>query len=358
VGTDPAEAIRERIRTDGPITFATFMELALYGPGGFYEDPPVGADGDFVTSPHVHPSFGSFVARALAALAEALGSPDPLRVVEVGAGDGTLARQILAELDAAYTAVEISSGARRALGDVNGLEVCERLTAPVDLVLAHELLDNLPFRLVRDGHEVVIGLEDAALIERTIPYDDELAAILRDIATDGDLVVPVGALAFVDELTGALTRGYALLIDYGDETGTGGAMHGYRDHRVVEDVLAFPGITDITSGIDLGWVARHAEQRGLQAFPTVRQSDALLALGFGEWSRGELERQQGHLASGQGLEAVRTWSARSRASMLVDPGALGRMRWLLLATPGLPKPDWLRDAEGPKDRLTGDAADH
>ena len=95
MSTDPSEAIRQRIRTDGPITFATYMELALYGPGGYYEEPPVGADGDFVTSPHVHPAFGMFVARALKTLADDLGSPEPLRVTEVGAGDGTLAGQIL-----------------------------------------------------------------------------------------------------------------------------------------------------------------------------------------------------------------------------------------------------------------------
>ena len=357
MGTDPADAVRQRIRDDGPITFATFMELALYGPGGFYAEPPVGADGDFVTSPHVHPAFGTFVARALRALGDAIGAPSPLRVTEVGAGDGTLARQILTELDAAYTAVEISAGARRALTGIDGLEVRERLAAPVDLVLAHELLDNLPFRLVRAGHEVVIEVQGAELIERPAPIDDELAAVLHGVDTSGDLVVPVGALAFIDELAGVLTRGYALLVDYGDASGAGGEPHGYRDHRIVGDVLTAPGTTDITAGVDFGWVARRAEQRGLRAFPSVLQSDALLALGFEPWYREELARQQDHLASGRGLEAVRTWSARSRASMLIDPGALGRMRWLLLATPGLPEPDWLREARGPKDRLTGETAD-
>ena len=117
----------------------------------------------------------------------------------------------------------------------------------------------------------------------------------------------------------------------------------------MEDILAAPGAADITAGVDLGWVARHAEHRGLHAFPSVRQTDALLALGFEPWLRGELARQQEQLAERpQGLEAVRTWSARSRASLLVDPGALGRMRWLLLATPELPEPDWLRRAQDRK----------
>ncbi len=99
-----AEAIRGAIRDHGPITFAEFMERALYGPGGFYEDPPVGADGDFVTSPHVHPVFGAMLGTAVAELFAILGEPEPIRIAEVGAGDGTLARQVLGALaDATWT---------------------------------------------------------------------------------------------------------------------------------------------------------------------------------------------------------------------------------------------------------------
>ncbi len=160
-----------------------------------------------------------------------------------------------------------------------------------------------------------------------------------------ETIVPVGAFAFVDRLASTLTRGYALLIDYGDVGTPGGDIHGYRDHRVVEDVLADPGSTDITAGVDFALIANHAERRGLVAFPTVTQHDALLALGFEEWLRGELERQTTQLDAREGLEAVRTWSGRSRATLLVDPSALGRLRWLVLATPGLPAPVWL-DAAG------------
>ena len=70
-------------------------------------------------------------------------------------------------------------------------------------------------------------------------------------------------------------------------------------------------------------------------------TSALLALGFGEWAGHERSRQGALLNDDKGLEAVRTWEARNRAGLLVDPGALGRLRWLLLATPGLPEPGWL-----------------
>jgi SAM-dependent MidA family methyltransferase len=332
-------AIRERIRQDGPITFATFIELALYGPGGYYETPPIGAHGDFVTSPHVHPAFGVFVARALGELRDTLGR-DTLRLAEVGAGDGTLAREILDAVDdVEYVAVEASPGARASLGRIEGLRIAARLDPPVDVVLAHELLDNLPFRLIRHEQEVRIDVDGDGFVERTAPLDDELRRV-AELPVEGDLVVPTGAFAFVDRIAEVLERGYALLIDYGDE-GLGGPVHGYHAHQPIADVLARPGTTDITAPVDFAWIARRARARGLQAFPLRRQTEVLFAMGFAAWLRDELATQHAQLESGRGLEAVRTWSARSRATMLADPSGLGRMRWLLLATEGLPAPAWL-----------------
>ena len=340
--TAAADAIRARIRDQGPIGFDVFMDLALYGPGGFYERPPVGADGDFVTSPHVHPIFGAFVARALEPLREALAPDGDLRLTEVGAGDGTLARQVLEAMPAvAYSAVEVSPGARTALDAIDEIGVAGELRPPVDVVLAHELLDNLPFRLVRDGAEVTVDTEEAGFVEGRRPLDDELRRVIAIRSTDGDLVVPTGALAFIDRVAAVLERGYVLLIDYGGDAA--GPVHGYARHQPIEDVLTTPGAVDVTAGVDFGWIAERARARDLQAFPLADQYDVLLALGFESWLRDERTTQQEQLASGAGIDAVRPWSMRSRATLLVDPGGLGRMRWLLLATEGLPAPPWLGD---------------
>ena len=336
------EAIRGAIRDRGPITFAEFMQHALYGPGGFYEDPPVGTHGDFVTSPHVHPVFGALVGQAVGELFAALDEPEPIRIAEVGAGDGTLATQVLGALaghDVDYEAIDVSAGARATLGAIDGVRVGTALGGAPHVVIANELLDNLPFRRVRGDREVRVGMDGDRFVEVETPWDGEPGP------PDVETIVPVGAFAFVDRLASTLTRRYALLIDYGDVGTPGGDIHGYRDHRVVEDVLADPGATDITAGVDFAQIANHAERRGLIAFPTVTQHDALLALGFESWLRAELERQTTQLDAREGLEAVRTWSGRSRATLLVDPSALGRLRWLLLATPGLPAPAWL-DAAG------------
>jgi SAM-dependent MidA family methyltransferase len=336
-----AEAIRGAIRDHGPITFAEFMERALYGPGGFYEDPPVGADGDFITSPHVHPVFGAMVGTAVGGLFAALDEPEPIRIAEVGAGDGTLATQVLATLagrDVDYEAVEAGAGARATLSAIDGVRAVAELDGAPHVVIANELLDNLPFRRVRGDREVRVGVEGDRFVEVETPWDGE------PCPSDVETIVPVGAFAFLDRLASTITHGYALLIDYGGVGTSAGGIHGYRDHRVIEDVLADPGSADITAGVDFAQIANHAEQRGLLAFPTVTQQEALTALGFEDWLRTERERQTSLLDAREGLEAVRTWSGRSRATLLVDPSALGRLRWLVLATPGLPAPDWLGSA--------------
>jgi len=330
-----AAAIRAKIREHGPIAFSKFMEIALYGAGGFYERPPVGAHGDFVTSPHVHPVFATMVCRALRTFHAALGEPASFRVTEVGAGDGTMARQLIGELtdiEVDYTAVEASAGARAALDAIDGVCVMAELGGGAHVVLANELLDNLPFDRVRGDREIRIGLDGDRFVEIETP---------RGPSAGVEIVEPVGAFAFIDRLAPMLDPGYALLIDYGAVGSAGGDVHGYRDHRVVADLLADPGSTDITVGVDFERIARRAEERGLVAFPTVTQHDALRALGFEDWIREELDRQVELIDARDGLEAVRTWSGRSRATLLVDPIALGRMRWLVLATPGLPAPAWL-----------------
>jgi NADH dehydrogenase [ubiquinone] 1 alpha subcomplex assembly factor 7 len=344
------DAVMQAVLDHGPISFTEYMELALYGPGGFYEQPPVGPTRDFVTSPHVHPVFATLLADGIRQLREALGDPDPFRLVEVGAGDGTLARQLidaLGEEGVVYTAVERSTGAREALAAIEGLVVSETLPDDAHVILAHELLDNLPFRRVRmtehGPFEVRVGLDErAGLVEALGAVGDDVRESTTGMPVGEESVIPDGADAFVEAVAATLLRGqgYALMIDYGAVGSPGGSVHGYRAHRALDISLDDPGSTDITAGVDLGWIAQRAEGCGLVAFPSLTQFQALKTLGFEAWATAELARQH-ELLEARDAEAARIWTARSRASLLVDPAALGRFRWLLLATPGLPAPGWL-----------------
>jgi SAM-dependent MidA family methyltransferase len=205
--------------------------------------------------------------------------------------------------------------------------------------------------------EVGIDAVPDGFIEVDIPCDGEIAELVAEqgpaLAPGQEAVVPIGALRFVDDLAATLRRGYALLIDYGSARGPSSEVHGYRDHRVLADVLTDPGSGDITAGVDLGAVARRAEARGLRSLGLTSQGDALRALGFAEWNKSQRARQGGLLAEGEGGRATAVWEGRSRASLLVDPEGLGRLKWLLLATEGLPAPHWIGPpaglAEGPID---------
>lgn len=341
----PAAAIRAAIAAEGPIGFDRFMDLALYGPGGYYERRRVGPQGDFVTSPHVHPVFGRLLARALRELWTHLDRPAPFRLVELGAGDGTLARQLqehLGDLPLRSTVIERSEAAIQDLRGIPGIEVAAGIPAEPHVVLGHELLDNLPFRLIRGGAEILVGADGDRFVEVRSPLDDAPAGLAHD--PDEERTEPTGAIALIDELAQVLRQGYALFVDYGGDHGSGGPVHGYRDHRVVADVLARPGTTDITAGVDFGALAAAAVQRGLHAFPTSTQFRALAALGFEEWMREELATQGALLNRGEGMEAVQRWAGRSRASSLVSPDQLGRLRWFLLASPNLPRPAFMDGA--------------
>jgi SAM-dependent MidA family methyltransferase len=353
-----AGVIHER----GSIPFDEFMDLALYASGGYYDRPPVGPHGDFVTSPHVHWWFAYALALALGELREALDGPDvglavarPARLVEFGAGDGILARRLLEILADAgpieYIAVERSAGARAALAGL-GLDVRASVDelGPIDgsLVFANELLDNLPFRRVRRRQtgevvEVRIGMRAGRFVEIDVPIEDRLATVAGRLAQSLDpgseITVPTGALALLDALAERMRDSYLLLIDYTTELGRG--VHGYRAQRVVEDVLERPGSTDITAPVDFDLVEARARESGLVVLGRIPQRDALLALGLAEWA----ETERGRAAPIGDAGSTRAWEGRSRASLLVEPRGLGAHRWSLLGTAGLPAPSWLRAAQ-------------
>jgi SAM-dependent MidA family methyltransferase len=360
-----AARLRRRIDASGPISFTEFMEAALYDPDeGFYAGTPVGEGGHFVTSPHTSPVFGELLARQLQEMRAVLGEPDPFTIVEAGAGDGTLGRQIVRALPARdllktdYVFIERGTSAGRALDDLTpALGVHARVVADIGLldagsvegcVLANELLDNLPFRRARRTAEGLV--EQMVSLGASAGPDGEPPFVLidgpvidpaleRGAAPGQECILPTGALEFVERAVHVLRRGYLLLIEYAapdpadplepraDPLGPS-AVHGYRRHRVVADVLTDPGSRDITAGVDFGILARRAAALGLPVWGPVLQRDALRALGYGEAMVALRDRQVEALDTGRGVEAARRYSDRNRASLLVDPGGLGGFRVL------------------------------
>jgi NADH dehydrogenase [ubiquinone] 1 alpha subcomplex assembly factor 7 len=332
------------------------MDEALYDPEeGFYAQPPVGEAGHFVTSPHVSGAFGALLARQVGQAWDLLGKPSELTVLEVGAGDGTLARQILEgvgvvpELAFAvrYLAVERTPGARNFLAEA-GIEVRRSLDEVepfTGCVLANELLDNLPFRRVRrqEGRtvEVLVGAEDGRLVEVEEEAPADLPELLPGFPADQEDERPVSqeALGFVRDVARVLKRGYCFLFDYGFAEGDSpGPVHAYRDHRVLEEVLQEPGSRDVTAAVDLTAVAREATAAGLRVWGPISQREALLGLGFRTWMQALRSRQTELQVTRGWREASRVYSERQRASILIDPDKLGGLQVLVLGTDGLPPP--------------------
>ena len=170
--------IQNLIHEKGRITFADFMEAALYHPdGGYYTSAENRVGRDFYTAPAAHPAFGALLSVQLEQLWRAMGAPSPFYVIEVGAGTGVLARDILA-----YSA-QLSEEFRRALEyvavdyqqpeDPGGAQWVKAGGLPLSdvegCVLSNELLDALPVHRfeVRGGRvlEVYVTLQDGELVE-------------------------------------------------------------------------------------------------------------------------------------------------------------------------------------------------
>lgn len=306
-------------RNSGWISFAQYMELALYAPGlGYYSGGAIklGKDGDFTTAPEITPLFGATLARVAADLM-AQSSP---QILEFGAGSGKLARDILTELDARgvaihrYSIVEVSGELRarqeRTLrdftrGDHPQVTWLERFPPAFSgVVIGNEVLDAMPVHLVvktgQGWKERGIGLSSKGFVYRDRPCDAALIAQIpdADALPDGYLteVHPV-AEGFMRSLAAMLCAGHsetghggtALLFDYGfpaheyylNQRAQGTLMCHYR-HHAHPDPFYLPGLQDITAHVDFTAMARTAVDSGLDMLGYTSQAAFLLDAGIGD----------------------------------------------------------------------------
>jgi SAM-dependent MidA family methyltransferase len=350
------DRIAERIRARGPLTFAEFMDAALYDErDGYYTTrAAIGFEGaDFVTSPELGPAFGRALARAAVDCWNAIGRPAQWDLVEAGAGRGILMRDLLDAL--AKERPEAARSARPAIVEVSphlrgqqalALEgrqlrwaAVARALAPIHgIVLANEVLDAFPVHvLVRaeDGvREVYVDLAGGALVEtlRAPSHPDLRYRVPDGLPVGGRWEVSLGAESWVAQLAAALAQGYLLVVDYGDDEagllGRGGAgtLRGFARHRLVSDALAAPGEHDLTASVNFTAIRRAAEGAGLAFAGRTTQRDALIALGIRE--------AYGRPATP--LDQLRAASKRSAIDVLLDPNGLGGFAVLCFAKDAAP----------------------
>ena len=367
------DEIVERIGREGPIGFDMFVELALYGDAGFFtEARGAGRAGrDFVTSPEVGPLYGELVGRAFDGWWRDMGSPDPFLVVEVGAGRGRLAADVVASAPECapalrYVMVERSSALRAVQRELLTVEPFEDALGPVvrddedsplpvtgmgpivtalddlpavsidGVVMANELLDNLPFRVVerRDGAwwEVRVGIDGDALVEQLVIASTELAAeadlVVADPPDGSRAPVPTALVDWLRRCAAVLHTGRLVVVDYTAtaadlvERGERGWLRTYRGHDRGKPPLVDPGEQDITIDVPTEYLVHAAGRVGLRLERDVTQAEWLHDLGIDDLVA-EARRGWDARAHIGDLEAVRHRSRVTEGAALVDPTGLG-----------------------------------
>jgi SAM-dependent MidA family methyltransferase len=333
--------------------FARYMELALYAPGlGYYSAGAAkfGAEGDFVTAPDISPLFSRTLARQVAQLLHLTGGD----VIELGAGSGRMALDLLRELrelDALptrYSIVELS-GDLRARQRARLLDLPEELRNRVHwldaipeqltgVVLANEVLDALPVHIV--------SWDESDMLERGVTWDGRAFSWLERALQDGALRERAQALspappyvseislavpALVRTLAGVLARGALLFIDYGFGSGeyyhpqrTSGTLMCHYRHRAHDDPFFLPGLQDITSHVDFSSVAMAGVASGLRLAGYTTQAHFLVNAGITDV-----------LALVSPRDAGNYLPLSSQAHKLLSPAEMGELFKVMALTRGI-----------------------
>jgi SAM-dependent MidA family methyltransferase len=295
-----SDFIRKRIRQDGPVPFAWFMEQALYHPDfGYYGSgrAQIGRRGDYFTNVSVGPLFGRALAAQFAEMWELLGRPREFTIVEQGAHGGDFACDVLEAVREpvpdffealCYCIVEpfqvLEARQRERLRDFGEKVTWRKSLAELDpftgVHFSNELLDAMPVRLIsREGEgewtEKFVG--DSGDRFEFVPgpvSDDDLRRRLEKVPRYADVAyeteVSLTALDWVEEVSRRLTRGFVLAVDYGyarddfySPARTTGTLQCYAKHRRVSSPLEDPGSVDISANVEWTSVAERARESGL-----------------------------------------------------------------------------------------------
>ncbi len=308
--------IRDAIEARGGwISFERFMEMALYEPGlGYYSagSTKLGSAGDFVTAPEISPLFSRCLASQCAEVLQRLGGGD---VLELGAGSGVMAADILAELanqqrlPDRYLILEVSADLRERQQQTLAARVPDLLARvqwldrwPVALrgvIVANEVLDALPVQRFRirgtQVNAVGVTWQLGQLDWSEVHADPALELAIRTIERANGEPFPDGYLSEVNlrlvpwiaGLAGALAEGVAIFIDYGlpqreyyrTERREGTLLCHYR-HRFHDRPLLNVGVQDIGAWVDFTAVASAASAAGMRVAGFTTQAHFLIGCGI------------------------------------------------------------------------------
>lgn len=341
---------------DGWIPFSRYMAAALYAPGlGYYAAGATkfGWAGDFTTAPEITPLFGRTLARAIAPAIAATGGD----VLELGAGSGRLAADLLGELErldalpARYAILEpspdLAARQRALLADEQPhllARVCwlDALPAAFNgVILGNEVLDALPVDVVRwtDAGPLARGAthEQGRFVWRERPIDDDALrarAETLDLAPGYVSEIGLAAEGLIRALAACLENGLILMLDYGFEAGVYyhpqrymGTLRAHYRHHALDDPFYLPGLCDLTAHVDFSAVARAGTGAGLRLAGYANQAHFLIGSGLTE------------LLMAASPEDAAVWLPQSNAvQRLVSPAEMGELFKVLALAKGAAPP--------------------
>ena len=306
------EILIERIRENGPLSIAEYMEQALAHPqhGYYMRRDPFGVDGDFITAPEISQMFGELLGLWAGVAWRMAGSPPSINLVELGPGRGTLMADMLRAaklVDEFPEALEVhmveTSPALREMqqNSLQSADICQqpvwhRALADVpegpSIIIANEFFDALPVEQYFHAGEYwcprMVDIKpdgDGLCFVLLPPFDiPELPPGLIDAPPDVMVEVCPAALDIAEDITRRITEhgGAALFIDYGhSESAPGETLQAVKSHKY-HDPLVAPGEADLTAHVDFGAMARRVFATGGRAVGPVTQAHFLGMLGIAE----------------------------------------------------------------------------
>ena len=359
--------LRDLIASQGPLSFAQYMERCLYAPGlGYYSigTTKFGSGGDFVTAPELGVLFARCVANVIRPLLLQMGAAAD--VLELGGGSGALAEVVLKALASQdvlpcrYLILEPSADLRT--------RQQQRLQAalPTDLMarvawlerppeqtwhgvlLANEVIDALPatrFTVQRgDVYEEHVTLgEGATLKSIDLPADTLVSSVVRHLERDLGQAFAAGYRSevlpqlpyWIQAIAGTLTVGVMLFMDYGyvrreyylPERRDGTLMAHYR-HHAHTDPLWLPGLNDLTASVDFTALAEAGNQAGFDVATYLPQAQFLLGAGL------QMLFQE---ACSQASDELERYRLAREVKRLTLPDQMGERFQAMLLTRGIEK---------------------
>lgn len=349
----------EIIVNHGVIPFSRYMELALYYPQlGYYSNhlTKFGQHGDFVTSPMVSSMFGQLIAIQLKELFSfGLNS----QILEFGAGNGRLMCDILSIMGTDlefYYIVELSADLINLQRELLALEFPQFIDKVIWLnelpsnfngvILANEVLDAQPCDLVRfnagqisgvgvsyDSQAAKFSYLEYPLAELRLNFARQLNLSYNDYITE----ISLSNAAFIRSLSHILAKGAILLIDYGygqneyyHEQRNRGTLRGFYRQHLLDDVLIYPGIIDITASVNWSLIAQVALDSDLELIGYTSQANFLLNCGLID----QLERLREQATQDQYL------MLSNQVNRLISPNEMGDLFKVMGFSKGLTQDSW------------------